>query len=90
MSALWARLGGALAAAGLFLLAILGIYAKGRSDASAAVAKSRLEEDLARQRAALDKMGEAHNVRQEVEKEIRSAAPNERRERLARDWSKER
>lgn len=81
-----ARIWAGLAAAGLFLLAVLGIYSKGRSDASAGAAKQRLEEDVERQREILDQVNEAHQVRQDVEQEIRLTPEQERRKRLAEKW----
>lgn len=90
MNALISRAWGWLLGVGVVALSLLGLYAKGRSDGNAAAAKARMQDDLARQRAALDQIGEAHDTRQAVDKELRKTPPEERRENLVNRWSKPR
>lgn len=82
MNRLWEILVGI----GVALATVLGVYYTGRRDGSAVVAKERLQEDLQRQRAELESVGEAHQVRTEVEKEVRQAKPGANRSELAEQW----
>lgn len=81
-----ARIWAGLAAAGLFLLAVLGIYSKGRSDASAGAAKQRLEDQVDQQAEVIEQVQEAHQVRQEVEQKVDTTPPAKNRKDLIDRW----
>lgn len=81
-----ARIWAGLAAAGLFLLAVLGIYSKGRSDARASADKERLEDRVDQQAEVIEQVQEAHQVRQEVEQKVDTTPPSKNRQDLIDRW----
>ena len=81
-----ARIWAGLAAAGLFLLAVLGIYNKGRSDARASADKERLEDQVDQQADVIEQVQEAHQVRQEVEQKVDTTPPAKNRQDLIDRW----
>ena len=81
-----ARIWAGLAAAGLFLLAVLEIYSKGRSDARASADKERLEDQVDQQAEVIEQVQEAHQVRQEVEQKVDTTPPSKNRQDLIDRW----
>ena len=81
-----ARIWAGLAAAGLFLLAVLGIYNKGRSDARASADKERLEDQVDQQADVIEQVQEAHQARQEVEQKVDTTPPSQNRQDLIDRW----
>ena len=81
-----ARIWAGLAAASLFLLAVLGIYSKGRSDARASADKERLEDQVDQQADVIEQVQESHQARQEVEQKVDTTPPSKNRQDLIDRW----